>query len=263
MSDDPKSPRGATKSKAGRARLDLLVVERGLATSRSRAQALILAGAVVVDEHTVDKPGTAIRKDAHIRLKQGHANVLPYVSRGGLKLRGALDAFTALAVEGRVAMDVGASTGGFTDCLLQAGVARVFAVDVGYGQMAWKLAQDPRVTVLDRENIRTLEPAKITAPVEVVVADCSFISLHKVLEPLPRFLAHGADVVALVKPQFEVGPEGVGKGGIVRDAGLRAQAQRDVIDAATRLGFDCQGTCPSPIKGREGNEESFVWLRWP
>lgn len=250
------------KSRKGRARLDVLVVERGLATTRSRAQALVLAGAVVVDDHTVDKPGTQVRLDAEIRLRKGHAEVLPYVSRGGLKLRGALDAFSSLSVMGRVAMDVGASTGGFTDCLLQAGVRRVYAVDVGYGQMAWKLAQDDRVCVLDRENIRTLEPARVPEAVSLAVADCSFISLRKVLEPLPRFLEAGADVVALVKPQFEVGPEGVGKGGIVRDPALRERAQREVVAAAQALGFRLEGTCPSPIRGREGNEESFVWLRW-
>ncbi|MGB1701216.1 MAG: TlyA family RNA methyltransferase, partial [Nannocystaceae bacterium] len=217
---------------------------------------------VVVDDHAVDKPGTMVSKDATVRLKRGHEGVLPYVSRGGLKLRGALDTFSALSVEGRVAMDVGASTGGFTDCLLQAGASRVFAVDVGYGQLAWKLNQDPRVVVLDRENIRTLEPQKVSDPVSLVVMDCSFISLRKILAPLPKFLGQEADVVALVKPQFEVGREGVGKGGIVRDPALRQRAQDDVVEAASALGFTLRGRCTSPILGREGNEESFVWLGW-
>lgn len=250
------------KSAKNHTRLDVLVVERGLAESRTRAQAMVIAGAVVVDDHAVDKPGTMVGNDAHVRLKRGHEGVLPYASRGGLKLRGALDAFSSLEVAGRTAMDVGASTGGFTDCLLQAGVARVFAVDVGYGQLVWKLAQDARVVVLDRENIRTLSPEKVTAPVSLVVMDCSFISLRKVLGPLTKFLAPEADVVALVKPQFEVGREGVGKGGIVRDPALRQRAQDDVVEAGIALGFTLKGRCASPIPGREGNEESFVWLGW-
>ncbi len=250
------------KPSKNRSRLDVLVVERGLADSRTRAQAMVLAGVVVVEDHTVDKPGTMVRTDAQVRLKRGHEGVLPYASRGGLKLRGALDSFSGLEVAGRVAMDVGASTGGFTDCLLQAGAAQVFAVDVGYGQLVWKLSQDPRVVVLDRENIRSLSPDKVTAPVSLAVMDCSFISLRKVLAPLPKFLAPEADVVALVKPQFEVGREGVGKGGIVRDPALRQRAQEDVVEAAQALGFALEDRCISPILGREGNEESFVWLRW-
>lgn len=266
MTDKSAGP-GKRKGKADRARLDVLVVERGLAESRARAQALVLAGVVVVDDHAVDKPGTAVRRDADIRLKKGAGEVLPFVSRGGLKLRGALDVFETrtppLEVAERVAMDVGASTGGFTDCLLQAGVARVYAVDVGYGQLAWKLVNDPRVTVMDRQNIRTLAAEAVGEPIGLAVADCSFISLLKVLEALPPLLAPGADVVALIKPQFEVGREGIGKGGIVRDEALRVRARDDVLHGARDLGFEVIDHCTSPIRGREGNEEFLVWLRWP
>ena len=244
-------------------RLDRLVVDRGLADSRTRAQALILAGSVVVDDHVIDKPGTQVREDAEVRLKSGAREVLPYASRGGLKLKGALDTFTDLNVRDRVAMDVGASTGGFTDCLLQEGVRKVYAVDVGYGQLVWRLASDERVVVLDRQNIRTMDPARVEDTVELVVADCSFISLVKVLEALPRYLRGPADVVALVKPQFEVGPEGVGKGGIVRDAALREAALERVVSAAGQLGFRHRARRESPITGREGNVEYLVWLSWP
>src|SRR5690348_1676014 len=201
-------------------RLDKLLVERGLCESRARAQALILAGDVVVGDHAVDKPGTLVDAGASVRLK-GDAN--PYVSRGGLKLRAALDHF-AISPTDTVCMDVGASTGGFTDCLLQAGATRVYAIDVGYGQLAWKLAHDARVVVLDRQNIRDLAPTQIPERIDLAVADCSFISLTKVLPHLPAFLRMRADVIALVKPQFEVGRELVGKGGIVRDDALREAA---------------------------------------
>jgi 23S rRNA (cytidine1920-2'-O)/16S rRNA (cytidine1409-2'-O)-methyltransferase len=245
-------------------RLDKLVVERGLAPTRSRAQALIMAGQVVVDDRRVDKPGAQVAASAELRLK-GEVN--PYASRGGLKLAGALRSFAArgagVPIEGRVAMDVGASTGGFTDCLLQSGVARVYAVDVGYGQLAWKLARDERVIVLDRCNIRALTREQVPEAVDLCVADCSFISLTKVLPCLPPFLAPGADMVALIKPQFEVGPQRVGKGGIVRDAEAREDARRSVCDAATHLGFETRQWCESPIRGQKGNQEFLVWLHWP
>jgi 23S rRNA (cytidine1920-2'-O)/16S rRNA (cytidine1409-2'-O)-methyltransferase len=237
-------------------RLDKLLVERGLCESRTRAQALILAGEVVVGDHAVSKPGTLIDRAAAIRLKAG---AQPYVSRGGLKLRGALDAF-AVQVEGAVCLDVGASTGGFTDCLLQAGAARVYALDVGYGQLAWSLAHDPRVVVMDRQNIRKLEPGQIPEPIDLAVADCSFISLVKVLPHLPAVLRAGADVIALVKPQFEVGRERVGKGGVVRDDEARREALASVEQAARALGFEVRGHLASPIAGREGNREWLLWL---
>lgn len=251
-------------AKAKKLRLDKLLVERGLCESRTKAQGLILAGEVVVGDHTVDKPGTAVAVDAAIRFKAGAREAQRYVSRGGLKLRGALDRFEAagLQVAGRICMDVGASTGGFTDCLLQAGAAKVYAVDVGYGQLAWKLASDPRVVVLDRQNIRSLEPEQIGEAVELVVADCSFISLTKVLPHLPPLLAARAELVVLVKPQFEVGRERVGKGGIVRDEGARAEALAGVEAAAEALGFAVVDSVTSSIAGREGNREWLLWLRW-
>ncbi|MCA9655683.1 MAG: TlyA family RNA methyltransferase, partial [Myxococcales bacterium] len=223
-----------------RERIDRLLVERGLVPSRTRAQALIMAGKVLVGEQRVDKPGTMVPRDAELRVR-GDDN--PYVSRGGLKLAGALQRFgeataerPALRVSGRVAMDVGASTGGFTDCLLQVGAARVHAVDVGYGQLAWSLAQDPRVVVHDRRNIRRLSVEEIGEPIELTVMDCSFISAAKVLPHLPRFLAPAADVVVLVKPQFELDPGRVGKGGIVRD-----QADREEALARARASADACG----------------------
>ncbi len=242
-------------------RLDKLLVARELVETRTRAQALIMAGKVRVKETTIDKPGTAVAVDAPITVV---GQLHPYVSRGGVKLAGALDAFADLDVTGRVAMDVGASTGGFTDCLLQRGVTKVFAVDVGYGQLAWKLVSDDRVVVLDRQNIRKLQPEQIGEPVSLVVADCSFIGLAKVLPHLPRFLAPDAvaDAVVLVKPQFELEPDRVGKGGIVRDEEARADAVAAVEAAAQACGFSRLGMVTSPISGRDGNVEFLLWLRW-
>ena len=249
---------------ADKERLDKLMVERGLVDSRARAQALIMAGQVVVDDQRVDKPGAKVRANSVLRLK-GEVN--PYVSRGGLKLAGALEIFEkrgrAVPVRGRVAMDVGASTGGFTDCVLQAGAAKVYAVDVGYGQLAWSLTQNPAVVVLDRTNIRKLTSQQVPEPIGLCVADCSFISLTKVLPCLPPFLGPGADLVALVKPQFEVGPERVGKGGIVRDESHREDAREAVVDAGRALGFELRDWCESTIKGQKGNQEFLIWLHWP
>jgi 23S rRNA (cytidine1920-2'-O)/16S rRNA (cytidine1409-2'-O)-methyltransferase len=248
-----------------RHRVDRLLVDRGLAPSRARAQALVMAGKVVVDGHRGDKASTMVALDAVIVVKGPDH---PYVSRGGLKLAGALDAFARreeeprLDVAGRLAMDIGASTGGFTDCLLQRGVARVHAVDVGYGQLAWKLSQDERVLVHDRQNIRKLETEVVGEVVDLVVVDCSFIALAKVLPHVPRFLADVADVVALVKPQFELDPTRVGKGGIVRNAEDRADALAAVEAAASEHGFTVVDRCPSPITGRDGNVETLVWLHW-
>lgn len=248
---------------AEKERLDKLVVDRGLADTRNRAQAMIMAGQIVVDDQRVDKPGARVPLSAELRIK-GEVN--PYVSRGGLKLAGALQAFadrgTPVPVQGRVGLDVGASTGGFTDCLLQAGASRVYAVDVGYGQLAWKLAQDARVVVVDRCNIRTMTRDQMPESAAICVADCSFISLTKVLPSLPPFLAPGADMVALIKPQFEVGPERVGKGGIVRDADARDDAREQVFAAAIALGFAVRDWCESPITGQKGNQEFLVWLHW-
>ncbi len=249
-----------------RQRIDRLLVERGLAPSRTRAQALVMAGKVLVGERRVDKPGTLVDLEAPLRVR-GDDN--PYVSRGGLKLAGALQRFgggaapgAGLRIEGRVAMDVGASTGGFTDCLLQAGVARVHAVDVGYGQLAWSLAQDPRVVVHDRRNIRKLEVEEIGEPIELVVMDCSFIASAKILPHLPRFLAPQADAVVLVKPQFELEPGKIGKGGIVRDEGDRQEALARARASAKAQGFSVHDACASEVEGRAGNREWLLWLGW-
>jgi 23S rRNA (cytidine1920-2'-O)/16S rRNA (cytidine1409-2'-O)-methyltransferase len=238
-------------------RLDKLLVERGLVLSRERARALILAGKVVVDDHAVDKAGAQVAADAVIRLK---GEDIPYVSRGGLKLEKALDEFT-VAVAGRIAVDVGASTGGFTDCLLQRGAARVYAVDVGYGQLAWKLREDPRVVNLERTNIRELTAERLGERPSLAVIDASFISLDKVLPPTLDLLTAEAEVVALIKPQFEVGRGEVGKGGVVRDARKHAQVVEKVTETALVLGCRVLGVTESPILGPKGNREFLIHLR--
>jgi 23S rRNA (cytidine1920-2'-O)/16S rRNA (cytidine1409-2'-O)-methyltransferase len=242
---------------ADRERLDKLLLDRGLVISRERARALILAGQVVVGEHVVDKAGMKVAGDAVIRIK---GEDIPYVSRGGVKLAHALDRF-AIAVVGRSAIDVGASTGGFTDCLLQRGAARVFAVDVGYGQLAWKLRADPRVVCLERTNIRYLAPETLGARPDLAVIDASFISLDKVLPATVPLLAPGADVVALVKPQFEVGRGLVGKGGVVRDPHQHAAVVERVSAGASALGCTVLGVTDSPLLGQKGNREFLLWLR--
>lgn len=238
-------------------RLDKILVQKGLAASRDRARALILAGQVVVDDHRVDKAGTQIDTEAEIRLK---GEDLRYVSRGGLKLEGALDQFK-LDVNGRIAMDVGASTGGFTDCLLQRGAEQVFAVDVGYGQLAWKLREDKRVINLERCNIRDLSIDQLDAIPDLAVIDASFISLSKVLPPTLDLLAGQAEVVALIKPQFEVGKGQVGKGGIVRDESLQQGVVEKISLLAESLGCRVAGVIDSPILGQKGNREFLIHLK--
>lgn len=238
-------------------RLDKLLVTRGLAASRERARALILAGQVVVDQHTLDKAGAQVALTADIRLK---AEDLPYVSRGGLKLAGGLDAFD-IPVAGRVALDVGASTGGFTDCLLQRGAQRVYAVDVGYGQLAWQLRQDARVINLERTNIRHLQPGQLPERPDLAVIDASFISLDKVLPPTLALLADRAELVALIKPQFEVGRGAVGKGGVVRDPEQHAEVVDRISALAADLGCAVLGVVQSSILGPKGNREFLIHLR--
>ena len=241
---------------ASRVRLDVLLVERGLAPNRERAQRLILAGDVLVDDRPVTKAGTAVASDAALRLRSEPA---PYASRGGEKLAGALAAFE-LDVAGLVALDVGASTGGFTDCLLRAGASRVIALDVGYGQLAWSLRSDPRVVVLERTNARALDVGVLPEPPALAVVDVSFISLGLVLPPVAAVLAPGARIVALVKPQFEVGRGQVGKGGVVRDPALRASAVAGVRAVAEGLGLEVAGEAPSVLPGPKGNQEVFLLL---
>jgi 23S rRNA (cytidine1920-2'-O)/16S rRNA (cytidine1409-2'-O)-methyltransferase len=250
------------KTAAKKARLDQYLVEHGLCESRERAQALILAGAVEVNGQIEKKAGAPVREGAQVAL---HADPLPYVSRGGLKLRHALSHFPGLAeaVRGASALDVGASTGGFTDCLLQAGAARVCAVDVGYGQLAWKLRTDPRVTVLERLNARHLTPADLPFPPDLAVCDVSFISQTLLLSPICAVLQPGKWIVTLVKPQFEVGKEQVGKGGVVRDPLLHEAAIARCRDAALALRCEIIGVVPSPIQGPAGNTEFLLALRSP
>lgn len=238
-------------------RLDKLMVERGLVPSRERARSLILAGKVLVEEQVVDKAGTAVEEDRDIRLK---GEDIPYVSRGGLKLEKALDVF-GVAVAGRTAIDVGASTGGFTDCLLQRGVVRIFAVDVGYGQLAWKLRQDPRVVNLERTNIRHLTAERLPERPSLAVIDASFISLDKVLPPTLTLLTDEADIIALIKPQFEVGRGEVGKGGVVRDAEKHEAVLQRIRNLAADLGCRVLGETESPILGPKGNREFLIWLK--
>lgn len=237
-------------------RLDVLLVDRNLTPSRQRAQALIMAGKVLVNQVPITKPGTRIRISDNVSLK---GNDLPYVSRGGIKLAHALSEFNLIA-DGQSCMDVGASTGGFTDCLLQAGAAKVLAVDVGYGQLAWKLRQDPRVVILERTNIRNLRPEKVPFPIDLAVIDVSFISLRIVLPAIQKFLVANAPIVALIKPQFEVGKELVGKGGIVRDPRLHADVIQSLKQFCIASGMKVLGLTTSPITGPKGNKEFLIHL---
>ena len=247
-------------SKPAKKRLDVLLVERGMAESRQRAQAWILAGQVLVRDEPITKAGTKLPEDVPIRLREG--TVQRFVSRGGLKLEGALKDFPQVQVEGRVCADLGASTGGFTDCLLQQGAAKVYAIDVGYGQLAWKLRQDTRVVVMERTNARHLE--SLPEPIELIVGDLSFISLTKVLPAIQRLAAPGADCVLLVKPQFEVGKGQLGKGGVVRDEEARQLALAGVVAEADAMGFGSHGSTTSPITGAKGgNVEYLVHLSTP
>ena len=243
-----------------RSRLDAELVRRGLARSREQAAELIAAGRVAVAGQAAAKAATQVSRDAPVTVASDDGGS-QYVSRGGHKLAGALRAFDGLTVTGKRCLDAGASTGGFTDVLLRAGAAHVVAVDVGYGQLAWRLRTDPRVTVLDRVNVRFLEPAAVAPPPAVVVADLSFISLTLVLPALAGCAAPGADFALMVKPQFEVGKGRVGAGGVVRDPADRAAAVRAVCDAAAELGLGVRGVTASPLPGPAGNVEYFVWLR--
>lgn len=237
-------------------RLDVLLVQRGLAPTRAKARGLILAGEVMVAGARVDKAGTAVALDADITVKEP----LPYVGRGGLKLAEAFAAFP-LAAAGKVCADVGACTGGFTDVLLQRGAARVYAIDVGYGQLDWKIRQDARVTVMERTNARYLE--SLAEPVTLVVIDVSFISLQLILPAVAQWLdpAQVCDVVALVKPQFEAGREQVGKGGIVRETAVHREVLQTLVDWTPSVGLYPHGVSRSPVTGSDGNVEFLLWLR--
>ncbi|MBI1292306.1 TlyA family rRNA (cytidine-2'-O)-methyltransferase [bacterium] len=240
-------------------RLDVLLVERGLAESRERAQRLIRAGLVYTESERLDKPGRPMPSDAAIFLKGSDC---PYVSRGGLKLAGALDAF-GVDPAGRVALDLGASTGGFTDCLLQRGAVRVYTIDVGTNQLHEKLRRDDRVVVREQTHIDALESALFDDAPTLAVADLSFISLRRAYKPLRRVLAPGGEAILLVKPQFEVGREKVPRGGVVTNPALHEQVLEDLAAAAVEAGFQVRGRCPSPITGGDGNREFFLHLMLP
>jgi 23S rRNA (cytidine1920-2'-O)/16S rRNA (cytidine1409-2'-O)-methyltransferase len=239
-----------------RRRLDIFLTEHGWAPSRQRAQALIMAGSIRVNDQPVDKPGALVDEGDRIELTGAD---LPYVSRGGLKLEAALTGYRIDAA-GRVCLDVGASTGGFTDCLLQHGAARVYAVDVGYGQMAWKLRQDPRVIVIERTNIRYLPPDAVPEPVDLVTIDVSFISLKIVVPAVLRCLKPEGMILPLIKPQFEVGKGLVGKGGVVSDPARHAQVIDELGRFFSGLGLSCSEALPSPVLGPKGNREFFMLL---
>lgn len=245
--------------KSKKERIDVLVVERGLAESRTKAQALILAGLVVVDDQRIDKPGALVHVDSEVRLK---GEVLPYVSRGGLKLKGAIDHFK-LDVKGAIAADIGASTGGFTDCLLQEGAVRVHAIDVGRAQLHEKLRKDSRVISREQVNARFLTDEELPEPVDVVVIDVSFISVKQVLPSVLPKLKRGGTLIALVKPQFEVGRENVGKGGVVRDETARAGAIESVKAYVESEGLKTVGVIDSPVPGPAGNVEALLVARRP
>ncbi len=238
-------------------RADVLLTDRGLVPSRARAQALILAGKVFAAGRRVEKSGEALDQETPLEVREPDH---PYVSRGGVKLAGALDAFD-YEPAGKTVADFGASTGGFTDCLLQRGAAKVFAIDVGYGQLHNKLRQDERVVVMERCNARHLKSADVPEPVDLVVIDASFIGLEKLLPAARSLLRSDGEVLALVKPQFQVGQGKVGKGGVVRDPAHRREAIENLVADAEQLGFELLAEADSVITGPKGNQETFIWLR--
>lgn len=238
-------------------RLDVLLVKKGLAESREKAKAIIMSGIVYVDGQKEDKAGTSFAETAGIEVRGA---TLKYVSRGGLKLEKAMTHFGAV-LEGKICMDVGASTGGFTDCMLQNGAVKVYSVDVGHGQLAWKLRNDPRVVCMEKTNIRYVTPEDINDKIEFVSIDVSFISLTKVLLPVKKLMAEDGQIVCLIKPQFEAGREKVGKKGVVREKSTHLEVIRLVIDFAVEAGFEVLNLEFSPIKGPEGNIEYLLYLQ--
>ena len=238
-------------------RLDILLVNKGLAPSREKAKAMIMEGNVFVDNNREDKAGSTFDVNASIEVK---GNTLKYVSRGGLKLEKAMTHF-GITLEGKVCMDIGASTGGFTDCMLQNGAVKVYAVDVGYGQFAWKLRQDERVVCMEGTDIRTLPQTAIAEPIDFISVDVSFISLERILPDICRFLSDTGRAVLLIKPQFEAGRSDVGKNGIVRSKNVHVRVLRTVCMALEQQGLHIQYLCPSPIRGGSGNIEYLVQVQ--
>jgi len=236
-------------------RLDKILVDSGMAVSRERARALIMEGKVCVNGIPVSKAGALINADAKIELK---GEDIPYVSRGGLKLEAAIKNFN-ISLQNKIAMDVGSSTGGFADCMLQNGIKKIYCIDVGYGQLAWKLRQDPRIVLIERTNIRYLEREKIPDSIDIATIDVSFISLNKVVPKVLEFLREDGEIIALIKPQFEVGRGEVDKGGIVRDEAKRLKAVEDMKKDFETIGLKVIGTMQSPISGQKGNVEYFIY----
>lgn len=246
---------GETRAPNDKLRLDLLLFQRGLAESREKAKALIMAGEVTVNGARIEKPGTSVPFSANISIKRPP----PFVSRGGLKLAAALDHFS-IQVKGRTLLDIGASTGGFTDCLLRRGADKVIAVDVGYGQLHWSLRQNPKVKILEKKNARYLTPGDLDEPVDGAVIDVSFISLRLIVPPVSRLLLDRSFIVSLVKPQFEVERHQVGKGGVVRDPLLRREVVETLIRFFEKEGWNVVGQIPSPVHGPKGNREFLVYM---
>ncbi len=243
--------------KKSKKRIDELLVELGFAPAIDRARAMVMAGDVLVDDVPVDKAGDRVDPDSNIRLRGERC---PFVSRGGFKLAGALENFR-LDPSGKICMDVGASTGGFSDCLLQSGASKIYAVDVGRGQMDPRISRDKRVVVIDRTNIRRLKKSEIPDDIDLAVVDVSFISLEVVLPEVNRFMARRSSVIALIKPQFEVAPSMVGDGGIVRDPAARKDAAQKVLNVGEKLGWKVAGLMESPIKGAKGNIEFLAFFQ--
>lgn len=245
--------------KIDKQRLDLLLVERGLSETREKAKRAIMAGLVFSNENRLDKPGEKVKTDIPLTIK---GKTLPYVSRGGLKLEKALNAFK-IDMKERILLDIGASTGGFTDCALQSGAKLSYALDVGYNQLAWKLRNDSRVIVMERTNFRYVKPSDLTAEQpNIATIDVSFISLKLIFPPLKELLMQNSDIIALVKPQFEAGKDQVGKKGIVRDAKIHELVLTNVIEFALKEGYSFQNLSYSPITGGEGNIEFLLHLKW-
>lgn len=237
-------------------RLDKLLFEKGLVESREKAKALILEGSVLVNGTVIDKAGASVNPDAGLSVMKK----MPYVSRGGQKLEHAMEEFN-IDVKGKTAMDVGASTGGFTDCLLQYGAQKVYAVDVGYGQFSWKLRKDVRVVLLEKTNIRYLEANLVTDKIDIATVDVSFISLLKVIPKVLEFLKPSGEIVALIKPQFEVSRKNVDRGGVVKDEGKRLEVIEIIQNATAQMGLEVMGTTTSPIKGPKGNVEYLIYMK--
>jgi 23S rRNA (cytidine1920-2'-O)/16S rRNA (cytidine1409-2'-O)-methyltransferase len=242
-------------------RLDVLLVNRGLAPSREKAKTLIMAGEVFVNGQREDKPGTTF-EEAKITSLEVRGDTLPYVSRGGLKLEKAVNNF-GFSLENKICMDIGASTGGFTDCMLQNGASKVYSIDVGHGQLEWKLRNDERVICMEKTNFRYVTPEDIGEEIDFASCDVSFISLSKILPPAYAILKNEGEMVALIKPQFEAGREKVGKKGVVRDPAVHTEVIESVIGFAHTAGFEIQGLDHSPIKGPEGNIEYLLYIRKP